>query len=422
MGLALLEGADHEADALVLGRGQADFVGHPGEVVAPGDPLGRVDHIARSVRDVGAGAEQGVVEEGIVRVVGLGVDPAVHVGRGDDEVEVGDPALDRQGSLVPPVVPGFRKIVGDLHRTLGPVVGEDAVGLGVLAHEGGPDRPALVQVDQARDAHAPGVDLVVVVLGQGVVVDGHARGRIGARALHIVDVAAVMGVPGDEADRHAVVQGDVDQALEGVARAAVADGVHADVVGRREARRVGRVGDDLDRAGLRAGAVEGALRAREGLDPGDVIDMQVERPADGGDGLLVEVGPDAGHGAGVVAIPAGGDAAHVDRGEAGRRALVGDAGQELHIVVEALDLQLLELAGGQGRHRHRHVLDVLRPLLGRHHQLLDRGGLLRRAGGGHAGEHGGGEEHGGQTGRGRLAEHIGIQVRKGRRARISIRR
>ena len=54
------------------------------------------------------------------------------------------------------------------------------------------------------------------------------------------------------------------------------------------------VGDDADRPGFRGCAIEGALRSAQHLDAGDVVDMDVERAADGGDRLLVQIDADAG--------------------------------------------------------------------------------------------------------------------------------
>ena len=81
---------------------------------------------------------------------------------------------------------------------------------------------------------------------------------------------------------------------------------------------LGLVGDDADRAGLARCAVQRALRAGEALDPGDVVDVDVERSADRRDRLLVEIRADRRQRARVVAVAARRDAAHVDRGEARR--------------------------------------------------------------------------------------------------------
>ena len=84
----------------------------------------------------------------------------------------------------------------------------------------------------------------------------------------------------------------VDHAFELAADAAVSDRVELAVdapVGHAE---LGLVGDDADRARFARGAVERALRAGEALDPGDVVDVDVERSADRRDRLLVEIDAD----------------------------------------------------------------------------------------------------------------------------------
>ncbi len=173
-------------------------------------------------------------------------------------------------------------------------------------------------------------------------------------------------------------QRDVDVTLADRADAAVIDVVDLDVVGRGEAARVRLVGDDADRAGFRARAVERALRTGERLHARDVVGVDVERAADRGDRLLVEIDADAGLRAGMVAVIARRHAAHVDVGEArpvqaaaGGVGAEGDAGQELGVVAEALDVKVLELLVAEHLDGEGDVLDVLGALFGGHDDGLD---------------------------------------------------
>ena len=84
VGLLLVEQPGHEAQPVLLGRGDAQFVALLGEVVLGVDVLRRIDRPAGVVGDVGPRAEQSVVEERVVGVVRLGLHPPVHVGAGVD--------------------------------------------------------------------------------------------------------------------------------------------------------------------------------------------------------------------------------------------------------------------------------------------------------------------------------------------------
>jgi hypothetical protein len=66
------------------------------------------------------------------------------------------------------------------------------------------------------------------------------------------------------------------------------------------------------------------------------------------------------------------DAETADREVAVGRALGGDlhVRQELHELVDRVDLEVVERLGGQGLHRDRDVLDVLGPALRRDHDLV----------------------------------------------------
>ncbi len=126
-----------------------------------------------------------------------------HESAGVDQVEIRDLAADGHPRLVPAVLQVFRPEVGDLEVADVGIVGEETVGLLVLAHQGGLERPVVVQVDLQLGAAAVGVDGVVVVLGQHLV--GGAGGGIGAHAvddsgrregaIDVVDVAGVVLLP-----------------------------------------------------------------------------------------------------------------------------------------------------------------------------------------------------------------------------------
>ncbi len=212
-----------------------------------------------------------------------------------------------------------------------------------------------------------------------------------------------MLVPGDQTDRRAVAHGQVEEAFGDMADAAVADAVELQPVAGGEAGGVGLVGDDAQRAGLRTGAVQRALRAGQRLDAVDVVDVDVQRALDGGDRLFVQVHAHAGQRAGVVAVAAAGHAAHVDLREARARGLVRHAGQVLHVVVEVGDVEVLQLFRPQHLDADRHFLQVLHALLRGHRDGVQGGraafALGGRRGGRVLGQGGGAErqvDRGGQ--------------------------
>ena len=151
--------------------------------------------------------------------------------------------------------------------------------------------PAVVQVDLERRATANDVDVIIVLLNQRGVVDDNPANRWqeAAGARHIVDITGVALVPADGAEGGIVADRQVDHAFDLATLTALGDGVHLgiDATFQPGCRRL--VGDDPDRAGLRRCPVQGTLRPRQRLDPGDVIDMHIKRTADGRDRLLVEI-------------------------------------------------------------------------------------------------------------------------------------
>jgi len=101
--------------------------------------------------------------------------------------------------------------------------------------------------------------------------------------------------------------------------------------------------------------------------------VDVEVALNGGDGLLVEVGTHARLRGGGLAVTAGDDAAHVDRGEARAREGGGrgrQTGEQLGVVFEVLNVQLFELLVAQRFHADGHVLHLFTALLRGNHDLF----------------------------------------------------
>src|SRR5439155_7721362 len=106
---------------------------------------------------------------------------------------------------------------------------------------------------------------------------------------------------------------EVDHAFELAADAAVIDRVDFAVDATGGDPQLWLVGDDADRARFARGAVERALRAGQALNPGDVINVDVERAGNGRDRLLIEIEADLRQGTRVIALGAASgrrDAAH----------------------------------------------------------------------------------------------------------------
>src|SRR6185312_10625947 len=250
------------------------------------------------------------------------------------------------------------------------------VGDRLLPHQRRADRPVVVQVHFQRGACALGVGVVVVLAGASValqqhaggavvgVADGNAGRRVGTRAGLVVDVARIVFAPTHEANGGTLAERNVDHALDGGADATVCNLVGAERVVCRESAGVGRVGDDAQRTGFGAGAIQRTLGSGQHLDAGDVVHVDVDRPLDRGDRLVVEVHADARPRPGIVPAAAAADTAHVDDGKALRAiaatvVLKGHAGQVLHVVLEVLDVQGLELILCQHVDADRHLLQIL---------------------------------------------------------------
>ena len=355
--------------------------------VARLDVLGRIDQVAVVVVEIGAVTGQGVVPETVVVVVGFGIDRAVETGEGVGQVEIADLALHRQRRLGEVVVRLLGIEMRDRQIADAGVETGTAVSAHVLGDDARRDRPVLVEVDAQRRTHAVGVRIVVILFDAIAVVDGDARGRERPASEHIIDVTRFVFLPADEANGDLVVDRQVEEAFGDMADAAAVDAVGLDAVTARARAGVRLAGDDAHRAGLRTGAVQRALRAGQRFKPLDVVHVDVERTLDRGDRLLVEVHAHARLRAGVVAVAAAGDAAHVDLHEtrAGEHAAaggaVGQAGDHLRVVVEIGDVLLLQLGVADGLDADRHLLQVFLALLRGHRHGTDGGGLVLLGGG-----------------------------------------
>src|SRR5205809_656877 len=203
----------------------------------------------------------------------------------------------------------------------------------VLVHDRRSDGPVVVEIDLQRRADTPGlVDVEILLHELGVLEmetvahtpDGDflrrilgigSENRISAQRMlteDIVDVASVMLVESGTAEGDVGGDRQVEHALQAAAYSAMVNRVEFGVHSPSRDSELRLVGDDADRAGFARGAVKRALRTREALDAGDIVNVDVERSADRRDRLFVKVEADRRQGAGMVAVAAGGHAAHVD--------------------------------------------------------------------------------------------------------------
>ncbi len=309
--LTLLEKARDKADRIVLRRSQAQLVAVHLVAVGAVDELRRIRGPVRSVE---------VIPERVIRVVGAHVIGALEESAGVGQLEVADLAFDRQRRIPPTVLAAFvleemldRQVVGNgaaVGQILPVLLGKDAVPAGILPDEHGCDRPALVQVDLERRPRAVSRRGVVVLFRDRGIVQREARARIRQCALDVIDVAGVALVPANQPQRRGRTQRDVDESFRDSAGRAVLDRVALQVITCLEAARIGLVGDDADRAGLRAGAVQRPLWPRQHLDPRDIVNVDIERTLNRRDRLLIQIRADAGQRTGMVGIVVAGDAAH----------------------------------------------------------------------------------------------------------------
>ena len=288
--------------------------------------------VAVAPAEVGRVTDRGVLLVGPV---------AREVGRRRNEIGEADVALEGQRVLRPVLVVELvlrveahqRQFAGVDRVVLGPAVGPRA-----LVRDAGRHRPAVVDQPARGDAAAGVVDVVEVFLLGAVVAEDLVLRR---GAVDDVDEAAVTRGEADQAQRPGIAQRNVDHAADVVARVALAHVAGAEVDVGLEGGGIGLVGDDAHHAGLRAGAVQGALRTAQRLDPLDVdharVGLAVQHQR-----LLVEV--DRGRGLENEGALRVGDAAeHHGRG-AGVRLHDVDAGQEAHVVVHAAQAGLHDRA------------------------------------------------------------------------------
>ena len=216
MRLLLVEGADQAAHALRRVGAEPQLVALLLVRVVVDEAVRRVGAAAGVVEEQAREVTRGVEVVVPVRVVGVverGIDIAVQVVARVGDIERADLALDGETELVPLVLRVFLAEV--LHgigarREAAEVVAPGAAALLVLHLRGRGDGPVVVELDAQRGARAGGIEGVVVVLREVVVVDREVVGggadiaRIEAGAAEVVDPAGLLGLPTDEAQRRAL--------------------------------------------------------------------------------------------------------------------------------------------------------------------------------------------------------------------------
>ena len=262
-----------------------------------------------AVRHRGVSAARGVVERRVQRVDGLGLaDAAARDAGGErarvahdedvadvvggDRGDLGDAevVVDVQVAQVPLVgvrLPDLDELSPVAQRDRGPVggerVGQDvvdidavpAVHLDLLVEEAWRDAKLVRGREPHRDAPAEALAGVHVVQGgRGVRLDGAVRRCLDARR---VDVATQGVVVRGRAQRCDLSQGDVEAELDVSSLVAVLDRASIQLSEPLGGSQLGLVGDVANRAGLGAGAEEGALGAAEDLDAVGVEKIEVRR-------------------------------------------------------------------------------------------------------------------------------------------------
>ena len=181
------------------------------------------------------------------------------------------------------------------------------------------------------------------------------------RAGDIVDPAAFLVVVDDPAQAETLVYGHVQHCFHIGIRVTVIDcpGAHADTAER--AAEVRLVGDQADVTGLRAGAEQCALGARQHFDALQVRGVDVEVPSRLRQRLVVEVegnvGGKAGHAGGGQVGRRRGDATNINRVLPRAAAPCRDRWQLNDVVGEVRDAKLRDIVAAQGADRDRHVLE-----------------------------------------------------------------
>src|SRR4029079_10883329 len=105
--------------------------------------------------------------------------------------------------------------------------------------------------------------------------------------MDVVDVARIALIESARPEGDPGSDRDVDHSFELAAGAAVGNLVDLSIHAPGQHAELRLVGDDADRARFAGSSVQRALRSREALDPRNVVDMDVERSADGRPRLLV---------------------------------------------------------------------------------------------------------------------------------------
>ncbi len=345
--------------------------------VVAADRLGGIDIVPRFIDQIIV-IGIGIVGDGEIGIIGHILHRAVEIGARIGQVPIADLALHGHRGEIPIVDILARREIVILQIARARIIQELALGVHMLVDDARRHRPVIVEIDQQRGAAAIIVDVVIVLLDERRIVDGERRilddrvavgigahrmrPLIGARGIGIVDIAAVMFVVTDQADRDILVQGNVDEPLGGAAGTALAELVALEIVSALELARIGLVGDDAQGARQRTGAVERALRARQRLDARQIIGMQVDRAEDRRDRGLVDIEAAARQRARSEAVAAGGDAAEIELRLAGAERLVAHARQQLGDIGEGRHLMLLQGRRRQRLHADRHVLQAFRTL------------------------------------------------------------
>ena len=272
-----------------------------------------------------AGCINRVIPVRVIRVVKRAVYLTIQVGTGVDDIKVTDLPLDGHGHLVPLVISKLFFEVRDRAISIykiTEVLSPRALAFLLLVLELRRNRPVIVEVNQHGQPGTHGFNRVVVVLGdrciiQRDVVVGCARyaGERAGSAL-IINPSSVLAHPTNQTDRGVVTQRRVDVALCGVAGIVAVHHVALEAISSREARRIWLVSDNSDGASLRAGAVECALGARQRLNSGNVVHMDIEVALNRRNRLLIQIHANTGLRGRCLSISARRDAAHVDREKA----------------------------------------------------------------------------------------------------------
>ncbi len=286
----LVEGASHPCEAALALRGQPHLVRRALLLLVverrADQGAGVVDVVAAAVR-VGR-IETAVVGTAPLAVVGIVpfiLDAAIEIRGRDRQLRKAEIALHVERGLVPVVVAVFFEKARDLVVAERRVRFPGSVRLAVLRDQAQRRFPLRIDLPARRDAPAPGLVVVPVLLDDaGVVLVAHQR-----RAQDVVDVAAFDRVIGSRANGNTVGHRHVEVPAQVVAFLAALGRAEFGVDLRRKLIRIGLVGDVTDRARLRTRAEQGSLRTRQSLDAGEVDQADVDLGRDRRHGLIVQV-------------------------------------------------------------------------------------------------------------------------------------